>query len=116
MDEILAEVRTLLPNDTASTFVRLKRTLRELGVRSRNDMKLIAPVDLVNALGRYKADIVAAHFNMPPPMNVDSEESISSVSAMERSSQVWTLLTQVHRKQPGCPMSRPDHTRRKMSR
>ncbi|XP_077497133.1 uncharacterized protein LOC144107810 isoform X4 [Amblyomma americanum] len=99
MDEILAEVRTLLPNDTASTFVRLKRTLRELGVRSRNDMKLIAPVDLVNALGRYKADIVAAHFN-----------------TMERSSQVWTLLTQVHRKQPGCPMSRPDHTRRKMSR
>ncbi|XP_077497134.1 uncharacterized protein LOC144107810 isoform X5 [Amblyomma americanum] len=53
---------------------------------------------------------------VPPPMNVDSEESISSVSAMERSSQVWTLLTQVHRKQPGCPMSRPDHTRRKMSR
>ncbi|KAK8767412.1 hypothetical protein V5799_005807 [Amblyomma americanum] len=63
LDEILTEIRTLLPDAKEGHFLCLERTLREMGVLSRRDMKQVKPVDLVNALGTDKANKVAAHFN-----------------------------------------------------
>lgn len=66
--EVLTEIRALLPDATARHFFCLERTLRDMGVRCRNDMEHVTPVSLVSALGTDKAKIVAAHFN---PVHAD---------------------------------------------